>query len=469
MRNATAGLWVLLATFVGCAAPGSDEAADPEIADPGDVAQAVDGSLSGLAVWAKSLNPVPIRVASDGAGNAYTFARTFPADAPASNLVTKNDPYGDELFRRELPHGDLYVTVARDGSMAFAGQGDGEAKDFGCGARTGSFVAKVAANGTCVFHTTVDGTAWRPTEVRIAPNGDVVTLGTGDGVVDFGAATFTADAQLLVARFDGSGAFEWARMFGEARAGNRRGLEVAHDLELDGTGRVYFIGVHFATIDFGGGTLAAPPAADPPGATFLAVLSANGSYVRARSFGASNQGSSLAVMADGRAAVAGTFSSTIDFGEKSLTNSSQTSDGFIAVFDPNGAARWAKKLWGDARAAASSVDFDADGYVVVAGDVETVSGASTSSLHIGPNDFMVKPKSAFAARFTPVTGATKWARIYSASTPADGSLPNVRIHDMAVTPNNARILLAGQHSGTVDFGRGKTLTTTGGFLTRLYP
>src|SRR5439155_1423725 len=177
MRNTTAGVFVLIATIVGCggASNGAPSADDDhaELADPTDVAskeQAVDSSLSGLAVWAKSLDPVPIRVASDGAGNA-----------------------------------------------------------------------------------------WRPTEVRIAPDGDVVTLGHGDGVVDFGATSFTADAQLVVARFDASGSFEWARMFGEARAGNRRGLQVEHDLELDGAGGIYFIGVHFATIDFGGGTIAAPP------------------------------------------------------------------------------------------------------------------------------------------------------------------------------------------------------------------
>lgn len=63
-----------------------------------------------------------------------------------------------------------------------------------------------------------------------------------------------------------------------------------------------------------------------------------------------------------------------------------------------------------------------------------------------------------------MTGATHWVKVFVAT----GETPHIQINDMTVT-HNGRVMLVGDYNGNVDFGRSKTISGSGGFVTRLYP
>lgn len=334
-KTSLAALAVLIAS--GCTAPVADsEAEEVDVHE-----SALDSSLSGLAAWAQRTDSAPWTVGSDAAGNTMFIGGPLRPDYSFDRKLIKLDPYGRETLRRDLPDAWAASGFGRDGSVALSVSSDNGEVDYGCGLARAPMVVKLGPDGTCQWQRTIATGAWGGL-VRVAEDGGVVVSGVAAGTIDFGNGPITTDDQIVVARYDASGNLMWTRMYGEARAGRRRGQQAVLDMELDAAGNLYMGGFHYGALDFGGGTMMG---GTPPGHAFVGVLSPSGSYVRQASYGTRAEAAALAVTRDGRVAIAGLFLETIDFGNgKTVTNSSGSADAYVAVFEANGTARWVKKF-----------------------------------------------------------------------------------------------------------------------------
>jgi len=153
-----------------------------------------------------------------------------------------------------------------------------------------------------------------------------------DGVVDEAEASNACGSGLLC--WEGTCASRvhrlWDRIFGGT------GVDSAASVAVDGEGNVYVTGEFQRDVDFGGGTATL-------GATnlFLVSLSADGTYRWDRTFGGGAsvvRPEAMAIDPDGNLIIAGSYSSSVDFGGGLLE--SNASDLFVVSFASDGTYRW---------------------------------------------------------------------------------------------------------------------------------
>jgi hypothetical protein len=156
----------------------------------------------------------------------------------------------------------------------------------------------------------------------------------------------------------GKGKPVWAIRLGGTAAESGRSVAV------DAQGSLYLTGLFRDTVDFGAGARFTARRADG----FLARLGPDGAVRWARQLGGPNDdiADGLAVDGQGNAVVAGSFSETLSVGDGTL-ESQGSDDMFVAVFDPEGRRRWAKRLGGVDVDGAEGVAVDRRGAVAVIG------------------------------------------------------------------------------------------------------
>jgi len=428
---------------------------------------------SGTVVWARGLFETPRFLRSDGAGYAYG-AGTQPTSTGPRIFVVRYSPYGSRI-KFGFPSSALSAFgVANDGTIAFAGVATsitGSAPDFGCGpVPRGYYVAVVRPDRSCAWTVSTGSFEVNPVSLTFGPNGEVVVAGTAAGTYDLGGGTeMSTPSMVYLSRFTANGTHSWSKVFGEPVVSSRINQQTS-GADVDANGSIHLTGRFRARIDFGGGTLTAAPGSDFENATgYLASFTSGGAYIRARTFGSSVAPHTIDAAPDGSVVIGGRFAGSLQFDGKSLTNTSGTRDIFLATFEPNGAVRWVKKLWGTATMRLVGAGFDYAGYVSVAGRFERNDTSGTRTLHIGAFDFVTNNDiRMFTAQFTPRYGTTVWANDYGA---VDQLGPSVIPHSFAITPNNGRLLVTGEVRGVTDFegepfGYPGTVTP---FLVRIYP
>ncbi|HWM84877.1 MAG TPA: hypothetical protein VNO33_03540 [Kofleriaceae bacterium] len=155
-----------------------------------------------------------------------------------------------------------------------------------------------------------------------------------------------------------SGKPTWAVRLGGIAAESGRAVAV------DARGNVYLAGLFRGTVDFGGGARFTAGRADG----FLARFGADGALRWARQLGGVNDdiADALAIDPQGNAVVAGSFSDKLSVGDGTL-ESEGADDLFVAVFDPEGRRRWARRMGGVDVDAADGVAVDRRGAIAVVG------------------------------------------------------------------------------------------------------
>ncbi len=276
------------------------------------------------------------------------------------------------------PAGNVVVGGIARGGVTFGGVG-----------LTGYFVAKFTAAGVHTWSKAVaaSSTTSSPTHA-VDPEGNVFLAGSFVGSADFGGGIITTAGgrtEAFLAKYDASGAYKWVKHYAAVPTvgTSNAGSAVSNGaLGIDGCGNAFIAGgfgaqTGGASIDFGGGPLAAP---GNPNETyrFLAKIDGEGKAMWSRMFvGTSvNHIADLylgALRVDGRggpvltAQLAGDESfaeqTSVNFGGGSLTNTSKGSVA-IASFDALGNHRWSYVGGSPSTARSTTGGIDANGRVI---------------------------------------------------------------------------------------------------------
>lgn len=466
-----------LALFValfgcGCSAAG----ALPDEVDNEDVATseaALDANSSNT-VWAEtSLSQYEfVLLGLDRSGNVYV--RT-----PLQNLVFKYDPYGKLIWQRSLENpardytGVQAAVVDADGNVIFTGT---ESTYEGDVAFSDHYIAKMAGDGSMVFRRTwtrgSGATSVRPTQIVVDASGYFWVIGRVTGNANLGGGPLpdgdNEGHRPYLAKYSLFGDYLFAKTGPVTMRNVSRETDMTAITPAVGGG-VFVTGWARRWWDLGCGTMvpAQPaPAAEHFGMGYLVKFDFNGGCTTQRTFGWETAPSAVATSSDGRVAIGGSFRGTMDFGGKSLSNTTASADVFLATFDAgSGAVGWVKKGSGTASQFVTGLAFDRNGYLDVVGSIQASTGTTNRTFKLGTFEtaFAGEATRMFVGRFTPTTGATAWVRAY-------GGFYVYPSAGIAVS-STLRIMVAGKFWGAADFGKG-TVGAPGDrrrFLMRIYP
>jgi hypothetical protein len=163
----------------------------------------------------------------------------------------------------------------------------------------------------------------------------------------------------------------WAARFGDVGSEELGGIAAADD-------GVVVTGSFDGTIDFGDGPLTALDGNDD---IFVAKLDASGAALWSKRFGGTSSDRSLAVTVapDGRIAVGGSFSGTVDFGAGPVM-SNFIDDAFVLVLDAAGEPLWSVTFGGTSFDETTALAFDASGVLTAAGQFRDTVTLPTGTL-----------------------------------------------------------------------------------------
>ena len=186
--------------------------------------------------------------------------------------------------------------------------------------------------------------------LAIAPNGDLITTGSFQGMLSLGGSDLIASgtsADIWVARFRSDGTHMWSARFGGG------GYDSPASVDVDSSGDVYVGGTFEGPVDFGGG---ARPAAN--GAFVVKLEGNSGSYVWDRVFGSTPIDTVKSIAIDTNTIfIAGEFFGAADLGSGVITSiPSNSTNGYVAAYAISGMPRWAKPLSSDQSLIAHSGD-----------------------------------------------------------------------------------------------------------------
>ena len=192
---------------------------------------------------------------------------------------------------------------------------------------------------------------------------------------------------MFIVKYDSGGAVLWAKSAGAS------GSDRAFSISVDKSGNIYVVGSYnSSTITFGTTTLTNTNTSYD---MFFVKYDVNGNVIWAKSIGGTNNDFVTAVKADtlGTFYAAGYFfSSNITFNTTTITNSGSP-DVFIAKFDINGNAIWAKSAIGTAFSSEviSGITTDNSGncYVIGNSNSTTLSFDSFALTTAGNQDLFV--------------------------------------------------------------------------------
>ncbi|KAA9325558.1 T9SS type A sorting domain-containing protein [Hymenobacter busanensis] len=245
--------------------------------------------------------------------------------------------------------------------------------------------------------------------------GNSVSAGLFFGTITLGSAMFSSADGFdgFVVRHTSTGAVAWAR-----HLNGSVDETVVNGLGLDGSSNTYVAGYYRGSMTVGTTVLNG-------GGGFLIKYDPLGNMLWARSIGPDAALSGAAVDAAGNVTVVGTFSSALTLGSTVLT--AANGDFFVARFDAQGTASWARQIAGQTNDEAA-VGLDAAGNAYVASQFRGTATLGSTVLAGNTTD-----DEAFVASYSPA-GLLRWATrvafpattttnetIFSLATSADGS------------------------------------------------
>jgi hypothetical protein len=355
----------------------------------------------------------------------------------------------------------MSAVVDASGNIVVVGNFEGGV-DFGGGTLTSAggtdiFVAKFTSGGAFVWAKRF-GTA-NPDfadGVAVDSSGNVIVLGRFTGTINFGGADLVGasvdfDDIALAKLATADGAHMWSKRFGSTAA------DSGSDVTVDSAGNVLITGIFRGTVDFGGGGLVSGGDAD----IFVAkYVGANGNHVWSKRFGSTGLDGGQAIVTDSTndVFVTGSFIGSVDFGGGALMSTNTVSDIFLVkLAGADGAHVWSDSYGGTGADVAFELASDLAGNVLVTGRFSnTVDFGGVSLTSAGGADI-------FVARYAGATGAHLDSKRLGGTGDDFGN---------AIAVDSAgNTVLAGQFTGTVDFGSG-VFTTAGGndiYLVRMAP
>lgn len=313
------------------------------------------------------------------------------------------------------------VAIDASGNIVMAGVFFSSSIDLGTGSLANAggsdiFIAKFTPDGnTCLWSERLGGTGNDVVAVlALDGNGDIFIGGSFVGTTDLGDGPVTnaGASDMLLAKFDSDGVFQWAKTFGST------GNDSLNSLAVDSDDNVVITGQFSGSVSFGGDTLSG-------GQTFIAKFSGvDGAHLWSKNFGclSNSQGRGVAIDANDDIVIVGQFDGPIDFTTSIISLfdpaptalrpvnnelGSPTVDFFVAKFSTAGAHLWSKSFGGQRGDTAKNVALDASGNIFVSGTFTwTITLGSQTLATNGSSDSDI-----FLAKFS-AAGVPIWAKSF---------------------------------------------------------
>jgi hypothetical protein len=211
--------------------------------------------------------------------------------------------------------------------------------------------------------------------IALDASGGVVTTGSFDGSVDFGAGTVTGNSDIFVAKYSATGTPSWSHHYGGSN------YDQGYAIAIAGNGDVMVGGTAYGQVDFGTGNVGASGTSDG----FLLQFDSGGTARFARVLGGS--GSVRGVRADpsGLLVATGALVGATDLGTGSLAPIGPA-DIFVAGFGLDGNARYARRLGGTDYSEGDCVAISSAGAIAVGGEFRGTADLGTGSIAGGARD-----------------------------------------------------------------------------------
>jgi len=310
------------------------------------------------------------------------------------------------------------------------------------------FFVKYCPKGNCLWAKKMGGNISEGAfSVTADASGNIFVAGWfSSSTITFGSFTLTnaGGDDMFHVKYDPNGIVLWAK-----RAGGSE-QDAANSVIADGAGNTFVAGSFYSsTIIFGSFTLTNSSAGYND--MFLVKYDANGNVIWAKSAVGNHSDGALSITAEasGNIYVAGYFgSSTISFGIFTLTNASTGVEMFVAKYDSDGNAIWAKSAWGRGNDGALSITSDASGNTFVVGRYysTTLKFDSITLINAGDFDlFLVKYDTDGNAIWAKSGGGNLSDGAYSVTAEASGNIvvagrfdsPSITFGPFSLTNTNA--------------------------------
>lgn len=252
------------------------------------------------------------------------------------------------------------------------------------------FIAKLDSAGNFLWAKRAGGNGYDGARsIAVDGSGNSYVTGYYFGPAVFGNTTLPGSgpqgSDLFIAKLDGSGNFLWA-----IGAGSSGDDDSGKGISLDPNGDVYVTGNFHGSISFGNTVLVSTGSYD----AFIAKLDGNGNVLWATKAGGAEHDYGMAVATDayGNSCVTGNFEGAATFGSQVLPGAGY-SDIFIAKLDVAGTFLWAVRAGGSSIDDGSDIAVDANGNSYVTGTFQQTATFGDTSFALGfggINGFMTK-------------------------------------------------------------------------------
>ena len=357
--------------------------------------------------------------AKEAGGSNFRESKSIAVDASGNSYVTGN-----------------YATSISFGTTTLTGSPNGS-----------TYVAKYDSNGNLVWAKQVGGTSVvESADIAVDVSGNTFITGSFKGTATIGAFTLASpdDRSAFIVKLDTNGGVFWAR-----KAGSTDGDVKGANITVDESGNAYVTGNFFKSASFGSTTITATKDEQ----VFIAKYGSDGDVAWVKMAGGLGSCFTHDITTDrsGNLYLAGQFWLTAVFGTTTLSNYSDVTkpaDVFIAKYDTNGNALWARQAGGtegDDVAAGITVDADGNSYITGFYQSRATFGTTVITGNAAGNIFLAKYNA---------TGNLQWVKKQESTSDARG----VSIDK----DSNGNIYVAGHFEGSVTFGS-STLVSYGSY------
>jgi hypothetical protein len=225
-----------------------------------------------------------------------------------------------------LSDGSAIITGGFQGMATF-----GDTPPLNSNGSSDVFVAKITANGTWDWATSVVGTGRdNGSDVSTLSDGSAIITGWFEGTATFGGTTLTSaggGGDVFVAQISANGTWDWATRAGGADFVSGYGVSTLSD------GSAIITGGFAGSATFGDTTLNSAGSDD----VFVAKITADGTWDWATPAGGADfdYGYGVSTLSNGSAIITGQFENSATFGDTTLT-SAGGGDVFVAKISPTG-------------------------------------------------------------------------------------------------------------------------------------